>query len=511
MDREPHGTSLDESFLRRIRSLARTAPLHELEAGKVMRAGDWSAYDLRALCLAAIDTTIEHMGLEYGAPAETIVRTLADVAARSAPERPAEEHQRVATAVLEGLLNERDRRQAFTVSYADPTDEGNRHVLAFHLLREIEATNGTIVVRATTEAINLFVGALDLDVEDAQAAAEAVLRSQLARGRLDQAVSTAREARIRSIQFAEKIRSILDATRRDIRQVDWHNEVPQMLAEALAHLSERLEVEHELIRTTDDTLDRADPTKAHRVAELVELLRDCRNRHWRLHNELIRARGVFLDEQQRQVFAPAVVLPLPDPEGELLMPLLAADRATAMEPLAAFFRAAVGAEPPAVMRLTTLLSSLLQPRREHGPDGLEVYDLELEQAPVNLMRFSEEDRLTVQGLISRAASTPLRLSRLLQSAREHGPGVPDLIALVALRQFAPEAGDKAGDTPDDHDLAAAGLISIDDGTPLADPGFGGADLLVSVLPDQPEQRRVDGDPGATGNPWDLVELGAARA
>ena len=149
---------MDESFLRRIRSLARTAPLHELEAGKVMRPGDWSAYDLRALCLAAIDTTIEHMGLEYGAPAGTIVRTLADVAARSAPDRPAEEHQRVATAVLEGLLNERDRRQAFTVSYADPTDQGNRHVLAFHLLREIEATNGTIVVRATTEAINLFVG-----------------------------------------------------------------------------------------------------------------------------------------------------------------------------------------------------------------------------------------------------------------------------------------------------------------------------------------------------------------
>lgn len=470
------GSSADQAFLRRIKSLARTAPLHELEAGKVMRAGDWSAYDLRALCLAAIDTTIGHMGLEYGAPADAIIRGLSAVAAQAAPARPAPEHARVATAVLEGLLNERDRRQAFTVSYADPTDESRRHVLAFHLLREMEAPDGTIVVRATTEAINLFVGALDLDVEDAQAAAEAVLRSQLARGRLDQAVSTAREARIRSIQFAEKIRGVLDATRRDIRQVDWHDEVPRVLGEALTHLQERIDIERQLIRTTRDTLDRADPSKVQRAAELVGLLEDCRTRHLGLHGELLAARGVFLDEQQRQLFAPTVVLPLPDPEADLLVPLLAADCAQAMEPLDGFFQAAVGPRPPAIVRLSALVTSLLQPRRERSPDGLELVDPELEETAFNVVRFDEEARLAARVLIESANVSPRRLSSLLGEARGYGDGVCDLVALVALRRFAPEPADQEGD----DDLAAAGLVSLDDGTALADPDFGGADLLITA-------------------------------
>ena len=401
----------------------------------------------------------------------------------------------MATAVLEGLLNERDRRQAFTVSYADPTDESRRHVLAFHLLREIEAPDGTIVVRATTEAINLFVGALDLDVEDAQAAAEAVLRSQLARGRLDQAVSTAREARIRSIQFAEKIRGILDATRRDIRQVDWRDEVPRLLEEALTHLAERIDIERQLIRTTRDTLDKADPSRVQRAAELVGLLEDCRTRHLRLHGELLAARGVFLDEQQRQLFAPALVLPLPDPEADLLVALLGTDRAGAMEPLGGFFRAAVGPHPPAIVRLSALVTSLLRPRREPAPEGLELLDPELEETSVHTALFSEEARLAARLLIEPAAASPRRLSSLLADARGYGPGVADLVALVALRRFAPEPADQEGD----DDLAATGLVSLDDGTGLSDPDFGGADLLVTAY-----QQNADAD-------GELVEMGTSNA
>lgn len=483
----PGPPGIREAFLRRIKSLARTSPIHELEAGKVMRVGDWSGYDLRALALAAIDTAIEHMGLEYGAAPTVIVAAVARLAAEQVPGRPRHEHRRVAGAVLEALLNERDRRQAFQVAYSDPTDPGRRHLLAFHLLREIEAPDGSVVVRATNEAINLFVGALDVDVEDAQTAAEAVLRSQLQRGRLDQAVSTAREARIRSIQFAEKIRGILDATRRDIRQVDWGGEVPRMLDEAVGHVRERIDAERQLIRATRDTLDRADPAKAARAAELADLLEDCRRRHQELHHRLIGARRVFLDEQQRQLFAPARVLPLPDLEAEVLLPLLGETRDGALPSLDAFFTAAAGPRPPAVVRLSTLVAALLQPRREQAAEGVELVEPELEERDVRSTRFSPEARAAALAVLDGWRGSR-RLSELLGEARPLGPGAADLVALVALRWFAPEPADDELE----EELTSVRLASLDDGTPLDDPGFGGADLLVERVEDAGDEPALVG-------------------
>lgn len=466
-------TSAEQAFTRRVKSLARTAPIHDLEATKAQRAGDWSGYDLRALALAALDCAIEHMGLEYGATTDVVVGDVAARAAHLAPGRPPAEYRRVAAAVLEGLLNERDRRQAFAIPYADP--DGERRVLAFHLLREFEAPDGAIVVRATTEAINLFVGALDLDVEDAQAAAEAVLKAQLARGRLDQAVTTAREARIRSIQFAEKVRSLLDATRRDIRQVDWGDEVPRLLDDALRHLKERIDTERQLLRTTRSTLDAADPTKVGQAAELVELLEDCRHRHLQLHEKLLGARQVFLDEQQRQLFAPNRVLPLPDLEADLLLPLLEGGRDAALVPLTGFFGAAAGPRPPAVVRLGSLVAALLQPRRERGADGPELVEPELEARAVDLVRFGSEAWAAAAAVFEEGAAEARRLSSLLAAARDRGPGVANLVALLAVRWFAPDQLDAE---PGSDQLGGLRFESVDDRAVLADAGFGGTDLLV---------------------------------
>lgn len=459
------------AFVRRVKSLARTAPIHDLEGSKAQRAGDWSGYDLRALSLAALDCAIEHMGLEYGATTDVVVRDVAARAGRLAPSRPEREHHKVASAVLEGLLNERDRRQAFEIPYADP--DGERRVLAFHLLREFEAPDGTIVVRATTEAINLFVGALELDVEDAQAAAEAVLKAQLARGRLDQAVSTAREARIRSIQFAEKVRSLLDATRRDIRQVDWGEEVPRLLDDALQHLKERIDSERKLLSTTRRTLDAADSTKVGQAAELVELLEDCRHRHLQLHEKLMGARLVFLDEQQRQLFAPSRVLPLPDLEADLLLPVLGAARDAALPALGGFFTSAAGPRPPAVLRLESLVAALLQPRRERAADGPELVEPDLEARAVEVVRFDQDARAAAASLMEGATGDGVRLSQLLVAARDlGGRDLTELVALLALREFAPDHAD---------DTAGLGVESLDDGVVLSDTGFGGTDLLVRAV------------------------------
>jgi hypothetical protein len=126
---------------------------------------------------------------------------------------------------------------------------------------------------------------------------------------------------------------------------------------------------------------------------------------------------------------------------------------------------------------------------------LELLDPELEETSVHTRLFGEETRLAARRLIQPAEASPRRLSSLLADARAYGPGVADLVALVALRRFAPEPADQEGD----DDLAATGLVSLDDGTGLDDPDFGGADLLVTAYQQNAE---ADGE---------LVKMGTSNA
>ena len=69
----------------------------------------------------------------------------------------------------------------------------------------------------------MLVGALDTDVESAQIAAEVKLENLIRRGRLSDAQLAAQQARYRTIQYAETLRRKLEATRRDVRAVDWEH------------------------------------------------------------------------------------------------------------------------------------------------------------------------------------------------------------------------------------------------------------------------------------------------
>ena len=455
---------VDDSFVRRIRALLRTGPLHELDASKSLRDGDWSPYDLRGLALVAIDTVIDHMGLEYGATAGQVRQRLTQLAQQSAPDRPYEESQRVAEAVVSGLLNDRRRREAFTMTYSDWSGRAHRRAeVAFKLLEEVEAPDGTIVLRATDEAVNLFVGALDRDIEDAQTAAEAILASQLRRGRLDQAVHTARAARLRSIQFAARVQRVLDTTRHDIRQVDWSNDVPDLLAHALAHIDERLEVERHLIATVRELFTTGDAGPS--AATLLDLIEDCQVRHLELHALLLSARTTFLEEQERQRFAVGIDSRAVELGEQLLQPLLAQPRTVARPVAARFLRAVAGPPPPRPVRLVDLVEVLLQPRR--GSEDDDVTD----DAP-ELVAGTDDSRYPADAWeiadeVFSAAAVPggVRLSELLDMARRLDPRVTELVALSALHAFAPE-----DDPPR--------LRALDDGTPLHDAEFGGGDLLV---------------------------------
>ena len=73
------------------------------------------------------------------------------------------------------MLNDANRRQADTDEYID-FDAGKPVMrrLTYRLASEQEALDGAIVIRAETDGVNLFLRSLDIPLEDAQAATDAV-------------------------------------------------------------------------------------------------------------------------------------------------------------------------------------------------------------------------------------------------------------------------------------------------------------------------------------------------
>ena len=216
--------AVDDGVTRRLKALACTAPLHDLDTRKTRL--DWvdaSRYQMAEIALQAIDQVTLAMDFDHGADQAQVVKRLRPFVAAQVPDAPAGEHERVAQWVIENLINVGSLDRGFQVDYGTFTEDGRyvRRRFDFKLLVEVAAPDGDVYLRASDEAINVLVGALDTDVESAQVAAEVKLENLINRGRLGDARLAAEQARYRTVQYAEALRQKLDATRRDVRSVDW--------------------------------------------------------------------------------------------------------------------------------------------------------------------------------------------------------------------------------------------------------------------------------------------------
>ena len=125
--------------------------------------------------------------------------------------------------MLENLINVGSVDRGFRAVYGTFGPDGVyvRRDYDFKLIEEVPGPGGSVYLRTTDEAVNVLVGALDTDVTSAQIAAEVKLEVLISRGRLADAQLAAEQARYRTVQYAETLRRTLDATRRNVRAVDW--------------------------------------------------------------------------------------------------------------------------------------------------------------------------------------------------------------------------------------------------------------------------------------------------
>jgi hypothetical protein len=376
--------------------------------------------------------------------------------------------------VLDNLINVGTADRGFRRVYGSVDTHGvyQRRAFDFKLLVELAAPDGEVYLRATDEAINVLVGALDTDVESAHIAAEVKLENLINRGRLADAKLAAEQARYRTVQFGETLRIKLDATRRDVRAVDWDSEMPELLDSALSHIESRFRAENAILKNITTARDDAEePERKRRAAELVDIVGDCISRHTQLQSRLQAAGATFRAEQDRQQFSGPPRRATIDLFGQLLVPCLELPISDAVAPVEKFFLGSSGLAVPTVPSLSSLVSLLLRPAPERDKLVGEVPEPEL-VPPETLDYYSDEQWRQADDLLD-LPDVPRRLSGLLAEARELDPQLARLVALRALYSYSPgvAAAVRQGD-----DRA---LIGVDDGTLLDDTEFGGSDLLLA--------------------------------
>lgn len=490
----------------RVRALVRSRPVTEL-AVAAQRGDRLPDVDPAGLALAAVDLVVSRQGLPDPVTYDECLDTLTRLSVIGAPEHPLADHQALAAHVLDGLLNKSGHQAKFGFPVGNWNERGySRSMLEFWLLREKEdRASGQLVLHADADAINALVAGLSFDVADEQAAAELILRRQIARGEFGKAEATAQRNLQLTVQYAEELDAVLVETRRDIRAAAprWETDVPRTLDTARSHLSERLAEEDVLLehlravidapdRPSEDPLDHAAVLAA--AARAARLLERCRERHVELMSRVLGAIDVFLDAQRAQAFRPLGSLRTPELGQEVLRPLLMLPPRRA-EAVGAAFLTALSVSPDRMVRLADLLDAMLASSRAEPPGRVDPDpDGDGEEAPAAL---TPELVATARETVL-AVGLPARLSVLIDAAGRSdplvrrpdgvtGPQVAALLAAAALWLYAPDAAEEAGGTAA-HELFGPAAMAGADGTALPAGLVGGPwwgdDLLVAATEDQ---------------------------
>lgn len=491
-------TVLDPTFAGRVAVLMRSRPIADAWGALGHQDIPDGMYDIATLTLAAIDLVISQQGFEEEATYEEVVAFLTGLAATAAPGRPAEEHLKVARFAVNYLLNRHGNGTRFNYLVSDYAAEGHQWLnVGFWLLKEHEdPVRGVAVLTATKDAINALVGGLEFDVEDEQIANEAMLEKQLARGAFDAAEKSALKHQGLSVAYADEIAQILRDTRRDLRAVmgEWVEEMPARLERARTHIADRLESESRLLLKARESLESDDPNVTAAAARIAARLDEGRRRHELLHNRVINARSVFLDEQERQSFRPPASTHLVDVASEVLNPVLQLPLEPAQDVTAAWLAAVSGPVPPRIPRLYRLINDLWTVKGHLGAVEEIPGEEEVGEPDPPLVALHILEAVT---RIAHSVELPARLSALLAAcltdrhlAAEDRHQAADLMMLAVLWFYSPETDEDDDEPRMSVELAATlfgqRAVADTDDTPLRLPGWVGDDLVIAEYADQLE-------------------------
>lgn len=469
------------SFTRRLRVLAHLQPLLDIEHDKnrAARAGgsdrNWDVYDMRLLQLAAFDAIAAEYGMhpEGGVPRDHVEQEITVHAARIAPGQSPEDHAYVASWLVDRLLNVGHAARGFDVPWIDPANDYRRDDLRVIALYETLTSEGEVRLHADEAALNLALAGLDLDLEDRQIAAEAVLRAQIESGRWSQAEQSAAITRRIAVEYRNRLDRFLRSVERDLRDINWETDVETVLEESLAHIETRVNVLHQLSDHATQLAEDVDPTSRTQAAAVVDLVGDTLHQLLALQQHILDARSRFRAAQVIQGFAVSLSVGKVHLRDDVFLPLLSlpADKTDQLVPV--LVGPFAGPTIPSVTSLADVFELLLaRPREREEPFvDLDLGDLLEIESPFE--RFDDEAWEAARSLMASVGAEPVHLSTLLDHQADD---VALLVALCAMRCWG-----ERGST-DTRDPMLAGIAAFDDGTQLKSMHFVVPDLALARTP-----------------------------
>ena len=266
--------------------------------------------------------------------------------------------------------------------------------------------------------------------------------------------------------------------------------MPQFIAEAIEHIEARYKAENAILVNITDVRDTADTAgRKLQAAQLVEVVRDCLRRPEQLQAALHGAGRRFRAQQDRQTFAPGSGAASLDLHAQLLAPVLTLPVADADEVLAAYFLHSTGVNVPPALRLIDLFTALVTPPAERDVLGGEIEEPDIDDM-VEERAFPPECYDLLDDLLDLDVDAPRRLSGLLEEARTLHPELAGLIVVRVVALAAQEIN------PAVRHGARSVIIAVDDGTPLNDLEYGGADLIVARAAIEPSRATLTVTAGA---------------
>lgn len=438
------GDLLDLS--RQQRNLLLFRPLIQLELSK-NKFGDSSmegennlfdGIDTHYLALSALDFMMEGTTVALGFSQSEVLQHLAKVAGAMKPALSDAQRLRVAEVVLDALDNKARGYQEFAFEYFDAQRGEMRLATKFRLVTFEPDLEDVYRYKPTPEGYMVYLGMLDMSVEDAQELMEKMLQLLVERGRFDAALEIARRARTLSIEHRQMIRDHLLSAMRAPGSVNWTRDLSPRLTQAREHVRKRQEEDRRMEESVRDSLLQAnEPKTRESLVGLLKAIRDAGLNRTHLVSDVTLAPEQFM-QAQAAVFRARRPSNLPDLEARILPDLVRASTTLLAEEADSAISALY---PPSVRRVYELNSvfALLLERR--------VEDLSPDDAPGEITPFDHPANQFSEALIRSAlewlalkfaAADSYRTDELLRLAEEEG--LDDLhqrcLSLMLFRSFA---------------------------------------------------------------------------
>lgn len=398
--------------------------------------------DTHYLVLATLDFMMEGTTVAPGCTQAEVLQNVEKLAGAMKPTLSEVQKRRVAEVVLDALDNKARGYQEFAFDYFDAKRREMRQAPKFRLVVYEPDLEDVYRYRPTPEGYLVYLGMLDLSVEDSQELMEKMLQLLVERGRFDAALEIARRARTLSIEYRQIIRDHLNSAIRAPGSVNWTRDLSPRLANARAHVAKRQEEDRRMDESVRESLLQANELKTREsLVALLNAIREAGLNRTRLVSDVTLA-GERFTQAQVAVFRARRPSNLPDLESRILPELVRAPAVLLAEEAESVIAALYPPSMPRVYDLDSVFALLLERRVEDLAPAEHPGEITRFEPPA--VQFPEEVIAEARDWLSRqfATAESYTVEDLLRLAEEEGldERYQRCISLMLFRSFAQAEG-----------------------------------------------------------------------